>query len=329
MPATSRSFNCAGVTVLQLARTLHGHGLRHQAALETVDADLNAAWWAALLAATEAAEVQPATAMRQGQRQERTQIRNAALAEARPLLQDAFFYAAKAYPTTPNAADLLGRRACTAASTNPLPFNAALQAAALQVAARQADLVGGGMPAARVAELLRLAAVAQAGIATALATPGQDAVATAGGVAVLNALWALLGQVQRAAEVAFRGQPATQRLFRLYAPGPEAGVLTAEAARATGPGRRVLRLASHLSAGRLLSLTVAAPAGPVRVALLLHPADADAAPAPGLLLATTLSHRPHRLRADALGPAGAQYLLVENALGEKATVRVRVLPVGA
>ena len=328
MTAIARSFSCADARMLQLARTLHAHGLAHQAALEAVDVELDAAWWAALLAATEAAEHQPTAAVRRGERRERIQERNAALAQARPLLQDVFFYAAKAYPTTPNAAELLGRRACTAAGTNPLPFNAALQAAAVQIAAREADLVRGGMPAARVAELLRLAAVAQAGTATALGTPGQDAVVTAEGVAGLNALWALLGQVQQAAQVAFRGQVATRRLFRLYAPGPEAGVLTARPATAAGPSRRVQRLASHLSAGRVLSLAVAAEAGPVRVALLLHPTDAEATPAPGLLLEPTAPRRPHRLRAEDLGPAGAQYLLVENALGQKATVRVRVLPVG-
>lgn len=329
MPMLSRSFNCADARVLQLAHTLHSHGLAHEAALAAVDAGLDAAWWAALLAVADAPDTQPTTTVRQGLDKERTQARNAALALARPLLQDAFFYAAKAYPTTPNAANLLGRRAYTAAGSNPRAFNAALQAAALQVVARQADLVAAGMPAARVAELLRLAAVAQAGAATTLGAPGQGTVATAEGVASLNALWALLTRAHQAAQVAFRAQPATRQLFRLYEPGPESGVLTARPATAAGPGRRVLHLASQLSAGRLLSLAVAAPAGPVRVALCLTASEAEAPLPTGLLLSSTPPRRPHRLRAKALGPAGAQYLVVENATPAKATVRVRVQPVGA
>ncbi|MDQ2792992.1 MAG: hypothetical protein M3Y12_03155, partial [Bacteroidota bacterium] len=82
---------------------------------------------------------------------------------------------------------------------------------------------------------------------------------------------------------------------------------------------------STLAPDRALSFTVTAPAGPVRVALLLLPDDA---PAPGVVLEATAPRHPTRVLAADLGPAGAQYLLLENDHDQPASVRVRVLPVG-
>ncbi|MBU6120046.1 hypothetical protein [Hymenobacter siberiensis] len=258
--------------------------------------------------------------------------RDEALDQARPLLQDLFFYAKKAYPTTPHADDLFGHRAVTAAGDSPLPFNTALQAAAQQVQAREAALLKpGGMPQAKITELLRLAAIAQTSGVDVNVAHGEGTVETDQYVGQFNALWTQLVTLNAAAQVAYRADDALRRLFRLYPDGPEERSLTAEASApgaktaTAAPARRVTRLDSTLSPDRILSFTVTAPAGAVRVALLLLPDDA---PAPGVALAATAPRHPARVLAADLGPAGAQYLLLENDLDQKASVNVRVLPVG-
>lgn len=323
--------------VLARAFSFHELGLTRQKELVAADADLTPAWFVALLADATAAQALPGLDLRQTDQHLTTLGRDEALDQARPLLQDLFFYAKKAYPTTPHADDLFGHRAVTAAAESPALLNTALQAAAQQVRERQAVLLKpGGMPQAKITELLRLAGLAQGGTVDVLVQHGEGTVDTSQYVGQFNDLWKRLLVLNAAAQVAYRQDDTQRRLFRLYPDGPEERSLTAAApaapAAAKGaaapavPTRRVTRLDSTLGPDRALSFTVAAPAGPVRVALLLLPDDA---PAPGVPLETTAPRHPARLLAADLGPAGAQYLLLENAGLQPATVQVRVLPVGS
>lgn len=330
----TRFFGGTFQDVLTRAFALQSLGLARQADLAAADANLTPAWFAQLLADATAAQALPGLDLRQADQHLTVLGRDEALDQARPLLQDLFFYAKKAYPTTPHADDLFGHRAVTAAGSNLLPFNAALQATAQQVRDRQPMLLKpGGMPQAKITELLRLAGIAQASGVDVNVAHGEGTVATDQYVGQFNALWTRLLALNAAAQVAFRQDDTTRRLFRLYPDGPEERSLTAEAGAAAGgqglaaaaPTRKVVRLDSVLSPERELSFTVAAPAGPVRVALLLLPTDA---PAPGMLLEATAPRHPQRVPAAALGPAGAQYLLLENDHDQPASVQVRVLPVG-
>ena len=322
--------------VLARAFSFQSLGLTRQKELAAADANLTAAWFAQLLTDATATQALPGLDLRQADQHLTTLGRDEALALARPLLQDLFFYAKKAYPALPHADDLFGHRAVTAAGSNPLPFNAALQAAAQQVQARQAALLKpGGMPQAKITELLRLAALAQTSGVDVDVQQGEGTVDTSQYVVQFNDLWTRLVALNAAAQVAYRADEAQRRLFRLYPTGPEERSLTADAAAAptaakgpaaaAAPTRRVTRLDSVLSPDRALSFTVAAPGGPVRLALLLLPDDA---PAPGVPLATTAARHPTRVLAADLGPAGAQYLLLENDHDQSASVQVRVLPVG-
>lgn len=321
--------------VLARAFSFQSLGLARQGELAAADADLTPAWFAQFLTDATAAQNLPGLDLRQADQHQTVLSRDEALDQARPLLQDLFFYAKKAYPTTPHADDLFGHRAVTAAGTNPLPFNTALQAAAQQVQARQAVLLQpGGMPQAKITELLRLAGIAQASGVDVTVQHGEGTVETDQYVGQFNALWKMLLALNATAQVAYRQDDAQRRLFRLYPNGPEERSLTAAAPAPAAKGsalapaatRRVTRIDSTLGPNRALSFTVAAPGGPVRVALLATPDEAAAA---GLLLATTEPRHPYRHLAAELGTAGAQYLLLENDHDQPATVQVRVLPVGS
>ena len=338
----TRLFGGTYQDVLTRAFSFHGLGLARQAELAAADADLTPAWFAQLLVDATAAQTLPGLDLRQTDQHHTVLGRDEALQQARPLLQDLFFYAKKAYPTTPHADDLFGHRAVTAAADSPALFNTALQAAAQQVRDRQAALLTpGGMPQAKITELLRLAGLAQGGTVDVAVAHGEGTVETDQYVGQFNALWTQLVALNAAAQVAFRQDDTQRRLFRLYPDGPEERSLTADAVTpiaapahigtltaVTGPAptRRVTRLDSILGPDRALSFTVAAPGGPVRVALLLLPDDA---PASGMALETTTPRHPARALAADLGPAGAQYLLLENDHDQPASVQVRVLPVGS
>ena len=334
--ADTRLFGGTYQDVLDRAFSFHTLGLARQKDLAAADADLTPAWFGRLLAAADAAQALPGLDLRQTDQHQAVLSRDEALNQARPLLQDLFFYAKKAYPTTPHADDLFGHRAVTAAGSDQGLLNTALQAAARQVEARQAALLKpGGMPQAKIDELLRLAAAAHTGRVDVLASHGEATVDTGEYVAQFNALWQLVVALNGAAQVAYRQDEAQRRLFRLYPTGPEERSLTADAPAAPANGsaalapavtRRVVRLDSTLGPDRALSFTVVAPGGPVRVALLATP---DEVSAPGLMLASTQPRHPHRHPAAELGPTGAQYLLLENAGPQPATVQVRVLPVGS
>ena len=328
----TRLFGGTYQDVLTRAFSFHGLGLARQEALAAADADLTPEWFVQLLTDATAAQNLPGLDLRQTDQHQAVLSRDEALHQAQPLLQDLFFYAKKAYPTTPHADDLFGHRAVTAAADNAALLNAALQAAAQQVRDRQATLLKpGGMPQAKITELLRLAGLAQGGTVDVAVGHGEGTVETDQYVGQFNALWTRLVALNAAAQVAYRQDDPQRRLFRLYPNGPEDRSLTATAAPAASgdaqaaPTRRVTRLDSVLSPDRDLSFTVDAPAGPVRVALLLLPDDA---PAPGVALETTAARHPARVPAATLGPAGAQYLLLENDHDQPATVQVRVLPVG-
>jgi hypothetical protein len=302
--------------VLQRALTLHVVGLPRQKDLADADAVLTPEWFGVLLEAATAAQALPGLDLRLADQHQTVLSRDEALAQARPLLQDLFFYAKKAYPTTPHADDLFGHRAVTAAGSNAALLNAALQVAAQQTTARTMALQTGGMPSAKIKRLVELAVLAGQGTTDVLAEHGEATVVTANYTGVFNALWRLLSTLHEAAQVAYRQDDKQLALFRLTEAGPEERSPAA-------PTRKVVRLDSELRPDRLLSVTVDAPAGPVRVALLLLPDDA---PTPGLMLETTPPRHPRQVLAADLGPEGAQYLLLENDRDQKASVRV--LPVG-
>ena len=331
-----RLFNGSYQDVLDRAFAFQALGAvpARQAVLAAADALLTPKWFTDLLTQANAAQALPGLDLRDAGQHSTVLSRDQALDQARPLLQDLFFYAKKAYPGISNASDLFGHHAVTAAGSNAADLNTALQAAAVQVSARKAVLLTpGGMPQAKITRLLELAGLAQGAAVKVLTEAGEGTVATDQYVDEFNALWKKLVLLHEAAEVAYRADDTSRRLFRLYPDGPEERELTANATPATPgsglavptPTRRVTRLDSELSADRVLSFAVDAPAGPVRVALLLAPDDQ---PAHGQLLGTTSPRRPVRWRAADLGPAGAQYLLLENPGPEKASLHVRVLPVG-
>ena len=324
-----RLFGTSYQSVLTRTFTMQALGTARQAALAAVDATLAPAWFVQLLADATAAQALPGLDMRRADQHQTVLSRDEALALARPLLQDLFFYAKKAYPAMPHADDLFGHRAVTAAGANPGPLNTALQAAAQQVLARKTALLSpGGMPEQKIDTLLALAETAQAGTVTVHVAEGEGTVDTGAYVGVFNALWRKVLTLHEAAQVAYRLDEAQRRLFRLYPDGAEERRLTADAALPppADPVRRVVRLDSTMSMHRLLSLTVAAPGGAVRVALLAAPPSG--AFAGGVLLESTPPRHPARLRVQDLGPAGAQYLVLENTTAERATLQLRVGAIG-
>jgi len=319
-----RAFGVPFDEVLQRAFTFHDLVTPRLAVFTGVDPTITSAWLADLKAEAEDVQKLSGIAVRRAEAHQVLLTRDEALAESRGLMQDLFYYAGRAYPRDGRAAEIFGRKLYTSAGHSPEKLNAALQVAATQAADPEhaALLTAAGWPAAKATRLQQLAEAAQQRTTDVNVEESEQTVETDRYVDRFNGLWARVRQVAAAAVVAYRHDAASRRLFRLYPNQLEEHMLTTNPARDPSDTTATLHLDDALSPTRVLSITVEAAGGPVRVGLVQEEGD----PLDKFLeLASSEPRRPHRVPVQELGAASSSWLKLENPTKERATLIVRVL----
>lgn len=321
--------------IVQRALDFFALGVSRQTVLAEADQDLTVLWWTALKADAAAAQLLPSYGQLRAADSQLTITRNAYIAEARPLLQDLYYYAKKAYPTDAHPGNYFGQMNYTKAGSNPLKVAGVLHDAVSVFPARRAALETAGMKVASLDRLEELSVLTQTSTTAAHAAQGETSVETDQHAFEFEGIWARCSQVAAAAGVAYRGNEAERKLFLLVPGSLEQRGLTVPPAAlpvppapAGTPAVRALVLASVLSADRLLSISIESTGEAVRV--LLQTPNSPFSPDSGMLLTPTEKNKPHHCTAAALGwlQPGNQELVAINPTDKKVHLTVRVLAVG-